>query len=383
MPNKPIGQPATILVVDDIPSNQFVLERQLRHLGHRVLLADHGRAAIDRLSTEPVDLIMLDIMMPVMDGFETLAILKANPELRHLPVVIVSALNDIEDVARCINLGAEDFLFKPVDRVLLEARVEACLMRKRLHDREQEALAVAEAANRAKDVFVSMISHELRNPLSGITGYADMLLLDALGPLTSEQRESIDVIRKLTGLMTTLLADLTDLSRIETGNLRLEPASITLKAAVQAAEEAVRRQLIAKQHQISISLPADLPPVIADQTRLIQILTNLLSNASKYTPPGGTIGLSAAKSSGSAVEVTVHDTGIGIPADAHDQIFTPFFRTHAARNSGEPGTGLGLSITRRLVELQGGRISFTSQPGSGSTFTFTLPVAPSAVPSLK
>lgn len=381
MPDEPTSQPAHILVVDDLPSNQLILERQLRRLGHQVRLAANGREAIEQLRAAPADLIMLDIMMPVMDGFETLRILKGDPALRHLPVVVVSALSDVENVARCIKLGAEDFLFKPADRVLLEARVEACLERKRLHDREQAAMAAAEAASRAKDVFVSMVSHELRNPLSGIAGYTDMLLLDTLGPLNQAQREGLGAVQNLAGLMTTLLADLTDLSQIETGNLHLQPAAVSLNTAVRAAEEAVRRQMIAKQHQLSIGLPTDLPDVLADQMRLIQILTNLLSNASKYTPPRGRVCLSAAPIAEAAVEVTVSDSGIGIPAAIHDQIFTPFFRTIDARNSGEPGTGLGLSITRRLVELQGGQINFTSHPGAGSSFTFTIPIAPSATPS--
>lgn len=373
--------PATILVVDDLPTNRLVLERQLTRLGHRVILAEHGREAIELLRVHAVDLIMLDIMMPVMNGFEALAELKADPRLRHLPVVIISALDDVESVARCITLGAEDFLFKPVERVLLEARLTSCLARKRLHDREQVAYAAAEAANQAKNAFVSMVSHELKNPLAGIMGYADMLLLEAIGPLNALQDESMRGIRSLAGLMTTLLADLTDLSQIESGHLRLDPAPTQLAAAVEAAVNTMRKLLAEKQHHLSIDIPADLPLVMADMGRLIQILTNLLSNAGKYTPSRGSITLSAQPGEADQILVAVCDSGIGIAPSEQGRIFEPFFRTSAASARLEPGTGLGLSITRHIVQLQGGQIWFTSAPGEGTTFFFTLPVAHDATSS--
>ncbi|MBX0330575.1 hybrid sensor histidine kinase/response regulator [Oscillochloris sp. ZM17-4] len=371
-------QPATILVVDDLPQNRQLIELYLVRLGHRVMQAANGREAIDLLRTQRADLIMLDIMMPVMDGFETLTILKADPALRHTPVVVVSALNSTEDVARCISLGADDFLFKPVDRVLLDARVEACLVRKRLHDREQAALAAAESANRAKSDFVAILSHELKNPITGIAGYADLLLLQVFGPITAQQEEGVRVIRSLANLTKTLLADLTDLSEIDSGHLRLDPSPSRLAVAAAAASNTMRTLLADRHHRLRIDIPPDLPLVMADEVRLIQILTNLLSNAGKYTPPYGSIVLSAAQLDAAMIEVSVRDSGIGIPANEQDRIFSPFFRTMSARDGGEPGSGLGLNITRRLVELQGGRIWFSSAPNAGSTFSFTLPVAHSA-----
>lgn len=369
------AQPAMVLVVDDVAANRLMLERHLIRLGHQVLFAEHGREAVDRLHSQSVDLILLDIMMPVMDGFETLAILKADPALQHLPVVVISALDDNESIARCVRLGAEDFLFKPIERILLEARVAASLARKRLYDREQAAYAAAEAANRAKGAFVSMVSHELKNPITGLAGYADMLLLETVGPLNEVQGECVRAIRNLSGLMTNLIADLTDLSMIESGHLRLELAPIALSAAVESASVGVRKLLGDQQHQLIIDLPNDLPLVLADQVRLVQILSNLLSNAAKYTPPRGTIMISALHSDGGLVEVAVRDSGTGISSNEQGRIFEPFFRTLEAHLGEQPGTGLGLSITRHIVELQGGRIWFTSAPGAGTTFFFTLPDA--------
>ncbi|NTU79206.1 MAG: hybrid sensor histidine kinase/response regulator [Chloroflexales bacterium] len=375
-----VAQPATILVVDDVPTNRLVLERQLVRLGHRVVLAEDGREAIELLRAQPVDLIMLDIMMPVMNGFEALAVMKADPALRHLPVVVVSALDDIASIARCVTLGAEDFLFKPVERVLLEARVESCLERKRLHDSEQAAYAAAEAANRAKGAFVSMVSHELKNPLTGIAGYTDMLLLETVGPLNELQGECMRAVRNLAGLMKTLLADLTDISQIESGHLHLAPAPTSLGVAVEAACDSVRKLIADKQHRLSVDLPANLPHIVADEVRLVQILTNLLSNAIKYTSAPGTITLSARRADANLIQVAVRDSGIGIPAAEQGRIFEPFFRSSEARIGAEPGTGLGLNITRHLVKLQGGQIWFESASGEGTTFFFTLPAAGAALP---
>jgi signal transduction histidine kinase len=369
------AQPAMVLVVDDVAANRMMLERHLIRLGHRVLFAEHGREAMDLLQAQQVDLILLDIMMPVMNGFETLAALKADPAVQHLPVVIVSALDDNASIARCVSLGADDFLFKPVERVLLEARVAASLARKRLYDREQAAYAAAEAANRAKGAFVSMVSHELKNPVAGLTGYADILLLETAGPLNSMQSECVRAIRNLSSLMTNLIADLTDLSKIESGHLHLTLAPISLSATMEAAIIGVQKQIDDRQHQLVFNLPDNLPLVMADHMRLVQILSNLLSNAVKYTPPQGVITLSALSSDGGMVEVAVRDNGKGISAHDQELIFSPFFRTSEAYAGDQPGTGLGLSITRHLVELQGGRIWFTSVPAAGTTFFFTLPVA--------
>jgi signal transduction histidine kinase len=374
------AQPATILVVDDLAANRYVLERHLVRLGHRVMLAEHGHEAITLLQAQAVDLVLLDIMMPVMNGFETLSVIKADPALKHLPVVIVSALDDVASIARCIALGAEDFLFKPVERALLESRVEACLTRKRLHDREQAAHEAAEAANRAKGAFVSMVSHELANPITGIAGYADMLLLETVGPLNALQEECLRSIRGLAGLMTTLLTDLTDLSKIESHHLRLERVPTALDEAVAVASDTVQGLLKAKQHRLDLDLPANLPLVLADHVRLIQILTNLLSNAIKYTPPLGAITLSARQTEAKQIEVAICDNGIGIAAGEQGRIFEPFFRSSEARTSAEPGTGLGLNITRHLVQLQGGEIGFTSMPGQGTTFFFTLPAVAASLP---
>ncbi len=367
------SETATVLVVDDIEANRMLLERHLMRLGCHVLTAEHGRQALDLLATHSVDMILLDLMMPVMDGFATLAALKEDPELRQLPVVVVSALDDVESIARCVSLGAVDFLGKPVERRLLQARVEASLERKRLNDRVQAAHAAAEAAHRSKDAFVSMVSHELNNQLTGILGYADMLHHKMLGPLNDEQSEFIASIRRLSRMMKSVLADITDLSKIEAGILRLELAPTSLATCLHAALGTIRSLMEEQGHRLTTPATQDLPLVLADEVRLTQVLTNLLSNAAKYTPPQGEIWVHVQRNGSGLVEIAVQDSGQGIPLEEQSRLFEPFFRSASATNGSQPGTGLGLNITRQLVELQGGKISFSSVPGEGTTFRFTLP----------
>lgn len=371
--------PATILIVDDLPVNRILIARYIERLGHHILEAGDGQEALQIVRAQPVDLILLDIMMPVLNGFETLAALKSDPALASIPVVVISALSDLESVARCIRLGAEDFLFKPVEQILLEARVVAGLARRRLHELELAARAAAEEASRAKGRFVALVSHELRSPLTALIGYADLLLRDqAIGPAS---REQLGTLSRLGRQIAMVLDDLGDLTRIEAGQLRIELERLALGAAVEDAANAVRGMAAARRHALHLEIAPGLPDVRADGVRLVQVLTNLLSNACKYTPDGGTIVLTAEARDPATVAVTVRDNGLGIAAAEQARIFEPFFRSAEEDVRLQPGTGLGLNITRYLVELQGGAICFTSTPGEGTAFTFTLPAAPAPPPT--
>lgn len=366
---------ATILIVDDIAANRLVLERMVRAHGHQSVSTDHGRAAIELMQLHNFDMVLLDIMMPGMNGYDVLTELKDHPTLQHVPVVVVSALNDVESVARCVLLGAVDYLFKPVDRILLAARIEACLVRKRLRDREQAAYMAVRDANTAKSEFISLVSHELKNPLTAIRGYADMMQYGTFGPIVGEQADCLSAISELVGHMGTLLSDLSDLSLIEVGQLRLELAAVLLDDVVAMARKSVQRSVSEKGQQFHMVIPTDLPQLWADHVRVRQILTNLLSNASKYTPAGGSITFSARQTHGNMIEIAVTDSGIGISAADQIHIFEKFFRSPDTAVRQERGTGLGLNITQLLVESHGGKIWFESILNHGTTFYVTLPSA--------
>ncbi|MBI4769352.1 MAG: GAF domain-containing protein [Chloroflexi bacterium] len=243
--------------------------------------------------------------------------------------------------------------------------------------------AEVNAANIAKSEFVSFVSHELKTPMTSIKGYADLLAQGAVGPVSEMQGNFLNTIRTNVERMSSLVSDLADISRIEAGHMRLEFASIPYDAAVADVAASSKAALDAKGQSLQVYVQPDLPPVWADQVRQVQILTNLVSNAHKYSPEGSVITVRVTLEANrrdplgapQVLHVLVQDQGIGISPQDQKSIFQKFFRSEdrAARES--PGTGLGLNITKNLVELQGGRIWFESELRKGSTFHYTVPVA--------
>lgn len=231
-------------------------------------------------------------------------------------------------------------------------------------------------AERAKTEFVSTVSHELRTPMTSIKGYADLLLMGAAGRLTEQQQDFLAIIKSNTDRLTMLVNDLLDLSRIESGRLAIAPVEMRLGMVINQVARAMAARAAEKRLALQVDVPPDLPSVIADPDRVIQILTNLVANAYQYTLPGGEI-IVAAQAQGDEVHVSVRDTGIGIAPEDQERIFDRFFRADDPVVQQVPGTGLGLAIVRSLVEMQGGRIWVESQVGVGSTFTFTLPTVDS------
>jgi signal transduction histidine kinase len=230
-------------------------------------------------------------------------------------------------------------------------------------------------ANLAKSQFVSLVSHELKNPMTSIRGFADIIRQGMTGAVSTQAHEFLDTIVDNVDQMAALVSDLSDISRIETGRLRLQLAAVPLARYLQETVGAMRPQIDARRHTLTLDVDPDLPAVYADRTRLVQIITNLLSNACKYTPEGGRLSL-AAHLRQPHVHVAVTDSGIGMSQEDLGRLFTQFFRSEDPAVREQPGWGLGLNVTRRLVELQGGEMGVSSEPGRGSTFWFTLPVAP-------
>ncbi len=228
--------------------------------------------------------------------------------------------------------------------------------------------------DRMKSEFVAMVSHELRTPMTSIKGYVDLLLDGEVGELQPEQTEFLSIVRNNADRLVSLINDLLDISRIEAGRIELRRSSVDVAALIETVATSFRPQMEAHLQRLELHVPPDLPPVAGDQDRIAQILTNLLSNAHKYTPRSGGISISAGLE-GDQVRVQVCDSGIGMSADEQAQLFTKFFRADHQTVQEAPGTGLGLAITRSLVEAHGGAICVDSAPGRGSTFTFTLPIS--------
>ena len=228
-------------------------------------------------------------------------------------------------------------------------------------------------ANDAKSQFVSIVSHELKIPMTSIRGYADLLRQGLVGPVNEKQLGFLRTIMSNVDRMTALVSDLADISRIETGRLRIEPGPVPPGDAIREVVAQMQPQLDARKQTVEADLPENLPRLHTDPQRLSQILANLLSNANKYSPEGGTIRIRAAVE-GAAVKVTVQDHGIGMTEAEQARLFTQFFRGESTAVRDQPGWGLGLHVTKRLVEVLGGTIGVDSRPGEGSTFWFTQPV---------
>ncbi len=231
--------------------------------------------------------------------------------------------------------------------------------------------------DRMKSEFVSLVSHELRTPLTSIKGYVDLLLDGEVGELAEDQVEFLGIVKASADRLVSLVNDLLDISRIESGKIELKRAPEDLTALIRQAASTLRPQIEGKRQDLVLDLPADLPPVLGDADRITQILVNLLSNAHKYTPAGGHIAVRA-HAGMQQIQVQVSDTGIGLSPEEQAQLFTRFFRAHNRATQEAGGTGLGLAITRSLVEMHGGQITVESAPGQGSTFSFTLPIAQDA-----
>lgn len=298
--------------------------------------------------------------------------------------------------------GAQCYVTVPISReadvigiLMLERRQETpwekddLAFLSRLSDHAAIAIANAQLygevqeANHAKSEFISFVSHELKTPMTSIRGYTDLLLKGAVGEINENQQNFLQTIHGNVNRMAILVSDLADISRIESGRLHLEFKAVTPKAVVDNVIRSFRAQIEDKNQELTVEIPVDLPPIWGDPTRLIQILTNLLSNAHKYTLPEGKITITGERAknrwdSEGADEVLhfkVIDTGTGIPEEAQPKIFSKFFRTEEAKTGEAPGTGLGLNITRNLVEMQGGQIWFESVHGQGTTFHFVIPIA--------
>ena len=253
--------------------------------------------------------------------------------------------------------------------------------------REQSAIVGAVVAfsditerrelDQMKEELISLVSHELRTPLTSILGFVELLLEGEAGPLADEQQKFLTIVQGNADRLMGLVNELLELSRIEAGRMELHPIALQLAPLIQRVSDSLRPSIEGKGQRLTLELADDLPTVWADADRVTQILSNLLSNAQKYTRPGGAISVAAQGQAGS-VCVAVSDTGIGLTPAEQAQLFTKFFRARNPATQAVEGTGLGLAITRSLIELHGGRISVESAPGEGSTFSFTLPIAPNA-----
>ncbi len=385
--------PARILIVEDIESSRNMLNERVTALGHISILAENGLSALAKIREQPPDLILLDIMMPEMDGYEVLSHLKDSASWSHIPVIMISAIDDMKSIIRCIEKGADDYLTKPFNPVLLKARIGSCLMKKRLHDQEeqyrhllekkvqektsdlQRTNIALEKANRLKSEFLATMSHELRTPLNAIIGFAEVLRDELVGPINDEQKECVADIQSSGKHLLGIINNVLDISKIETGKLELKYEEICVKKALDEVLNTVSEIANKKNVSIKNTIQFDIPTLVADQLKLKQILFNLLSNAIKFNHENGFVCIDTTLKD-HYIQFAIADTGIGIKQEDREKIFEAFRQVDSSLARNYEGIGLGLALTKRLVELHGGDIWVESFYGKGSTFTFILPLHP-------
>jgi signal transduction histidine kinase len=371
-----------ILVVDDVEANRDVLARRLERQGHQSAVAASGIEALSLLSTVPFDLVLLDVMMPEMDGFETLKRIKSNPALWGVSVVMITALDEVDSVVRCIELGAADYLTKPFNPVLLQARIGSCLREKRARDRETRLFSNLQTSYRQlkeletmRDDLTHMIVHDLRTPLTSVL--VGMQTVEAVGDLNASQQEmlklSIDGGHTLLGMIN----DLLDIDKMEKGSLQLDYGDVSPGELVSSSLAQVALLASGKNIRLSSEVAPDLPNFFGDGDKLRRTLVNLIGNALKFTPSGGAVAVSVRRgdADGDSLVFAVQDTGEGIPKEAFDRIFEKFGQVENRKAGRKMSTGLGLTFSKMAVEAHGGRIWVESEPGQGSVFSFALPLA--------
>jgi signal transduction histidine kinase len=404
----PAHERVNILLVDDQPGRLLSYESILEDLGQNLISARSGEEALHRLLQDDFAVILLDVSMPGMDGFETAAMIHDHPRFESIPIIFVTGVHDSEfDALKGYRLGAVDYVSIPIVPEILRSKVSVLVelyMQRRELQRLNRSLAEANAtlqhekareleranreleqanaalrdADRHKDEFIAILAHELRNPLAPIRAAVDVM---SLMPLEHPQLHwAREVIDRQTTHLSRLVDDLLDVSRISRGTIKLNKELLTLRTILDRSVEAAQPIISAHHHELQIECLADTATVDGDPTRLVQILSNLLNNAAKYMQASGTILLRASVENGHAV-FSVKDSGIGLTSEALPKLFNLFSRVHEDEGHLPSGLGIGLALVRQLVELHGGTVSATSPgPNRGSEFTVRLPLSATAAP---
>jgi signal transduction histidine kinase len=355
---------AKVLMVDDTPANIDVLRKALVNEGYQLFFANSGKKAIKIANRALPDLILLDVMMPNMNGYETCKRLKQTEATQNISIIFLTAKNQPENIKEGFELGAVDYIYKPFrhDEVCMRVRahIQTCVLMKQM----EQARLVADAANQAKSTFLANMSHELRTPLNGILGYTQIFKRDKT--LTDEQQKGIEIIHQSGQYLLTLINDILDLSKIEAGRVELYPTNFNLKPLFQNLVKLFKMRAEQKEITFDYQQSNNIPYMVhGDEKRLRQIIINLLSNAIKFTKQGSvTFSL---EYQDNKIRLQVTDTGIGIVPAQLDKIFLPFEQVSEILYKSE-GTGLGLAITKTLVEMMDGELHVESVLGQGTTF---------------
>jgi two-component system sensor histidine kinase/response regulator len=362
-----------VLIVDDEIANVELLARRLEAIGCQTQVASSGERAIALARSEQPDLILLDVMMPGIDGWQTCRRLKSQPETADIPVIFVTAKDRYEDLSKGFEVGGIDYLTKPFEPIELAARVRSAIFTKRLQDELRKTAADLKRMEQSRKELIGMLGHDIRNLANSVVAFMQLVRMGQLTPGRQEFDELLRLSESNISELLRMVNALLDVYKMEEGKLEAMPQSIALAGIAERSLAQVAPEALAKGIQVESALTQEVN-VFVDDGLIVRVLTNLLANAVKHTPSGGKVRIESARDRTleRSIVVRVHDTGPGIPAEDAPHIFDRFYQG-AGRSRG--GSGLGLAFCKLAIELHGGTINVVNPGESGAIVQFTLPAA--------
>jgi len=350
-----------ILVVDDNEMNRDMLSRRLKRKGYRTSVAEDGYQALDKIQEFQFDLVLVDIMMPGINGFEVLQIIRQKHSLAKLPVILATARDEIDDMVNGFKLGANDYITKPITFAVLLARIQTHLQLKQL--------------TQLKDEFLQIASHDLKNPLHNILLSAKIVqrIVPPGQVMSQEAFRPLGFIVEQSNQMSHIITDFIDFQALEDGNLRLDLKPTNLNKIAQSIVEKNLEYASSKKIEISLDLDEKLPEIQGDKIRLTQVVQNLVGNAIKFCHDRSTIVVRTFEQENAAV-FEVCDSGPGLSDDDLKIVFSKYAKLSNTPTGGEKSSGLGLSICKQIIELLNGTIGVRNNPTTGATFWLSVPV---------
>lgn len=360
----------TVLIVDDNPKNVQIIALTLRELKFKIVIATDGNGAVALTERVRPDLVLLDVMMPGMDGFEACEIIKSKKENENIPIIFLTALTEKANLVKGFALGAVDYITKPFNKEELVSRINTHLELKFTRDKLEKTMDHMSALNELKDKMFSVIGHDLRSPLGSIKMTLEFMALASSGD--SDQKESFDELLKTTDEVYNLLENLLGWAKSQSGNINMVAEKVELSQLVSECYLLQKTNFSLKNIQFNTNVEEG-ATVHADMNMIKTVLRNLLSNALKFTPDGGSIEV-LSQVNDDNITISVKDSGVGIPEENLDKLFNEKQHVSTYGTRKEAGSGLGLLLCKNFVELNKGEIWVESTQNKGSKFSFKLPL---------